>query len=171
MIQRLGEHVPRIDPSAWVHASATVIGDVTIGPDSSVWPGAVLRGDFGPIVVGANTSIQDNAVIHAERGTHIGSGCVVGHLAFTEDATVGDDCLIGVGARVLPGARLADAAIAAASAVLLGGLLVPTGYRAQGIPATLVQTDRPGVDYIRTGARRYREMARHHRDEACSVDD
>jgi carbonic anhydrase/acetyltransferase-like protein (isoleucine patch superfamily) len=53
----------------------------------------VLRGDFGPIVVGANTSIQDNAVIHAERGTHSGSGCVVGQLAFIEDATVGDDCL------------------------------------------------------------------------------
>jgi len=170
MIQRLGGRLPQVHPTAWVHAAATVIGDVTIGPHSSIWPGAVLRGDFGRIVVGAETSIQDNAVIHAETGTRIGDRCIVGHLAFVEDADVGDACLIGVGARVLPGARLEEGAVAAAGAVLTGGLVVPGGHRAQGVPAAVVATDRPGREYVERGARRYREMAARHRDEARPAD-
>lgn len=167
MIQRLGDLVPDVHPDAWVHERATVIGDVTIGPGSSIWPGAVLRGDYGPIRIGARTSIQDNAVIHADgEGTTIGDGCIVGHLAFVENAVVGDACLVGVGARLLPGTRLDDGAVAAAGAVAVG-VHVPAGHRAQGVPAKVVPTDGPGRAYVEEGARRYEEMARRHRDDAA----
>ncbi len=161
MISALGDRVPSVDPSAWVHPAATVVGDVEIGPRSSVWPGAVLRGDFGSIRVGEATSIQDNAVIHAapRSPTVIGSECVIAHLAFVETAVVEDLCLVGVGAIVLPGARLRRGAVAAAGAVLARGLEVPSGHRAMGVPATVLASDHPDVDYIANGAARYAEMA------------
>lgn len=170
MIQRLGDAVPRISPDAWVHERAVVVGDVAIGPGSSIWPGAVLRGDYGPIRIGARTSVQDNAVIHADgEGTVIGDDCIVGHLAFVENAVVGDTCLIGVGAKLLPGTRLHPGSVVAAGAVVLAAE-VPTGHRAQGVPARVVATARPGLEYVREGARRYVEMARRHRAEARDAD-
>lgn len=168
MIERLGELVPRIAASAWVHPTATVIGDVEIGESSSVWPGAVLRGDFAPIRVGSFTSVQDRVVIHGARtGTFVGDRCLIGHGAFLEDASVADECLVGVGALVLNGARLARGAVAAAGAVLAGAIEVPTGFRAQGVPAKLVASDRPGRDYIVGGAERYAAMAERYRRESA----
>src|SRR4051812_10817182 len=115
-VSALGDLVPKIDPTAWVHPTATVVSDVEIGPESSVWPGAVLRGDFGAIRVGARTSIQDNAVLHAAPNapTVVGDECVIAHLAFIETAVVEDLCLVGVGAVVLPGAHRRRGAVAAA---------------------------------------------------------
>lgn len=160
MIVALGELMPRIAETAFVHPRATVIGDVEIDEDSSVWPGAVIRGDFGPIRIGRRTSIQDNAVIHADReGTVIGDDCIVGHLAFVEHAIVGDACMIAVGA-VLHGARMHDGSVAAAGAVLVGGTEVPTGFRAQGVPAVIVAVENPDRQTIERGAARYVEMAR-----------
>jgi len=162
MIEALGERVPRIAPTAWVHPAATVIGDVEIGPDSSVWPGAVLRGDFGAIRIGARTSVQDNAVIHSGPGalTVVGDDCIVAHLAFIEMALVEDACLVGVGAHVLPGAILRAGAVAAAGAVLAARLEVPSGHRAQGVPARAVPSSHPDRDYILRGAANYVRMAR-----------
>ncbi|MBQ1070024.1 gamma carbonic anhydrase family protein, partial [Micromonospora sp. D75] len=99
----LGDRTPRIDPSAYVHPDAVVIGSVELGPESSVWPGAVLRGDYGVIRVGARTSVQDGTVLHsvADHPTEIGADCVVGHLAHLEGCTVADRCLIGSGSIVL----------------------------------------------------------------------
>lgn len=165
MIQSLGTSRPRIAPSAFVHPRATVIGDVEIGEDSSVWPGAVIRGDFGPIRIGRRTSIQDNAVIHADhRGTVIGDDCLIAHLAFIEAATVGNACMVAVGA-VLHGAYLHSGAVAAAGAVLVGGVEVPSGCRAQGVPARVVAIDSPTVEAIAHGAGRYVEMARRYASE------
>ena len=98
---------PRIDADAFVHPDAVVIGDVTVGPESSVWPGAVLRGDYGTITVGAGSSIQDGTVIHAGPGfpTVIGDGCVVGHLTHLEGCTLEDESLAGSGSVVLHWAR------------------------------------------------------------------
>ena len=159
-VEALGDLVPRIAPSAFVHPRATVIGDVEIGEESSIWPGAVLRGDFGSIRVGRRTSVQDNAVLHADgNGTVIGDDCILGHLAFVENAVVEDLCLIGVGA-VLHGAVLRTGAVAAAGTVIVGGMEVPPDHRAQGVPARLVSPARPDRDYIRQGAARYVEMAR-----------
>ena len=103
---------PRIDADAFVHPDAVVIGDVTIGPESSVWPGAVLRGDYGTITVGAGTSIQDGTVIHAGPNfpTIIGDGCVVGHLTHLEGCTLEDESLAGSGCVVLHWAVIERAA-------------------------------------------------------------
>jgi PPOX class probable F420-dependent enzyme len=165
VIERLGSHVPRIAPTAWVHPAATVIGDVEVGDRSSVWPGAVLRGDYGSIRVGDETSVQDGAVIHASDLTSIGSRCVVGHAAFVEDAVIEDECLVGVHAVVLNGARVRTGAIVAGGAVVTPGSDIPSGQRAQGVPATVVPTDRPGREYVRDAAQRYAEMADRYRCE------
>lgn len=160
-VSALGDLVPKIDPTAWVHPAATVVGDVEIGPESSIWPGAVLRGDFGAIRVGARTSIQDNAVLHAAPSapTVVGDECVIAHLAFIETAVVEDRCLVAVGAVVLPGARLRSGSVAAAGAVLARALEVPSGYRAIGVPATAVPSDGPDPDYVAAGAASYAAMA------------
>jgi carbonic anhydrase/acetyltransferase-like protein (isoleucine patch superfamily) len=171
MISALGDRVPSIDPTAWVHPDANVIGDVEIGPGSSIWPGAVLRGDFGAIRVGARTSIQDNAVLHAspETPTVVGDECVIAHLAFIETAVVGDLCLVGVAAVVLPGARLHRGAVAAAGAVLANRLEVPGGSRAVGVPARIEPSPHPDVDYIARGAASYEQMAATYRAQGIGV--
>jgi carbonic anhydrase/acetyltransferase-like protein (isoleucine patch superfamily) len=153
---------PRVDPSAFVHPTATLIGDVEIGPDSSVWPGAVLRADWNPIRIGRATSIQDNAVVHVSptAGTTIGDRCIVGHLAFLEECEVGSACLVGVGAKILNGATLLNGSVAAANAVVLGGTVVPTGCRAQGVPARVVEVSKPSPAQIGEGADRYVEVGR-----------
>jgi carbonic anhydrase/acetyltransferase-like protein (isoleucine patch superfamily) len=160
-VSALGDKIPRIDPTAWVHSDATIIGDVEIGAGSSIWPGAVLRGDFGAIQIGARTSIQDNVVIHAAPWTPtvVGDECVIAHLAFIETAVIGNRCMVAVGAQMLPGSSLRDGAIAAAGAVLANSLEVPSGFRAQGVPAAIVPSEKPGPAYIAEGAAEYALMA------------
>ncbi len=138
-VYALGDRVPTIHPDAFVHPDATVIGDVTIGAGSTVWPGAVLRGDYGSIVVGERTSIQDGTVVHAtaEKATRIGSSCVVGHIAHLEGCTVEDRCLIGSGSVVLHDAVVRSGALVGAGAVVSGGTQVPSYAMALGIPARL----------------------------------
>ena len=159
-ISALGDLVPKIAPTAWVHPDATIIGDVEIGEGSSIWPGAVLRGDFGTIRIGARTSIQDNAVLHSgpSAPTVVGDECIVAHLAFIETAVVEDLCLVAIGAQMLPRSILRRGATAAAGAVLAGGLEVPSGHRAQGVPAVAVPSEVPGPDYIARGAASYAAM-------------
>lgn len=144
-IYALDDLVPVIDPTAFVHPDAVIIGAVTIGPESSVWPSAVLRGDSNPIVVGARTSIQDGAVIHVTRSepTHIGDGCVIGHLAHMEGCVIGDGALVGSGAVVLPRASIGAGALVAAGAVVPNDVAVPAGALARGVPAKLVEGAAP----------------------------
>jgi carbonic anhydrase/acetyltransferase-like protein (isoleucine patch superfamily) len=155
-------HEPQVHPTAFVHPRATLIGDVRVGPQASIWPGAVLRADWNPITVGRATSIQDNAVVHvtSHGPTTIGEMCVVGHLAFLEECEVGDVCLVGVGARILNGARMEEGSAAAAQTVLLGGMTVPSGHRAQGIPAKIVVPPKPPREYTEEGALVYVENCR-----------
>jgi len=138
-IYALGDSEPTIDPSAYVHPDAVVIGDVRIGPDSSVWPNAVLRGDTGYIQVGARTSIQDGTVVHCtpEQPTIIGDDCTVGHLAHLEGCVVGNLSLIGSGSVVLNGATVGDEALVAAGALVGPGKAVPSHHRALGVPAQI----------------------------------
>jgi len=121
----------------------------------------VLRRDFGAIRVGARTSVQDNAVLHAGpwAPTVVGDECIIAHLAFIETAVVGNRCMVAVGAQMLPGSTLHDGAIAAAGAVLANELEVPSGYRAQGVPATIVRSDKPDPSYIAEGAAEYAAIA------------
>ena len=138
-IYSLGDRVPRIHPDAFVHPDAVIIGDVRVGADSSIWPCAVLRGDYGTIIVGERTSIQDGAVIHAvdEYPTVIGSDCVVGHLAHLEGCTVEDRVLIGSGSIVLHEVVVHSGATVGAGAVVRNRTDVPTNAMALGVPATL----------------------------------
>ena len=126
-IYALGEFEPDIVGSAFVHPDAVVIGRVRIGPEASVWPGAVLRGDHGRIDIGPRTSVQDGTVIHCTEDypTLIGAECVVGHNAHLEGCVVEDRCLIGSGSITLNRARVGTGAIvaAAASASPIGFLL------------------------------------------------
>jgi carbonic anhydrase/acetyltransferase-like protein (isoleucine patch superfamily) len=171
MIHALGSRVPRIDPTAWVHPDATVIGDVELGPESSVWPGAVLRGDFGAIRIGARTSVQDNAVIHSGPAalTAVGDDCIVAHLAFIEMAIVEHVCLVGVGAHVLPGAYMHEGSVAASGAVLARRLEVPSGHRAQGVPATVARADHPDRAYVLRGAENYVLMMRRYAEAGIGM--
>ena len=119
-IYALGAVEPRIDPAAYVHPDATVIGDVTVGPGSTVWPQTVLRGDYGAIVIGARTSVQDGSVLHATRqhDTIIGDDCVIGHLAHLECCTVHDGSLVGTGSIVLHRVVVESHALVGAGAVV-----------------------------------------------------
>lgn len=134
---------PVIHPTAYVHPDATVIGHVELGPEASVWPQAVLRGDYGEIRVGARTSIQDGTVLHTteEWPTIIGDDCVVGHLAHLEGCTVGNRCLIGSNSVVLNRVVVGEGSLVGAGALVSEGTVVPPDHRALGVPARL----RPGA--------------------------
>ena len=138
-IYALGEAVPRVDPTAYVHTEAVVIGDVELGPESSVWPYAVLRGDDGWIRIGARSNVQDAAVIHCAPGlpTVVGENCTVGHLAHLEGCTVKDGSLIGVGAVVIHRAVIGPHSLVGANAMVTAGLVVPPGAMALGTPARI----------------------------------
>src|SRR5919206_1216688 len=135
----LGEQVPQIDPDAFVHPEATIIGNVDVGAQATVWPQTVLRGDQSRIVIGARTSVQDGAVIHCTREleTIVGSDCVIGHLAHLEGCIVEDGALVGTGSIVLHRAIVRSGALVGAGALVPGGMEVPAGAMALGVPAKL----------------------------------
>jgi carbonic anhydrase/acetyltransferase-like protein (isoleucine patch superfamily) len=138
-IYALGDLVPALHAEAYIHPEAVVIGQVSVGAGSTVWPGAVLRGDYGAITVGERTSVQDGAVVHAteELATVIGSDCVIGHIAHLEGCVVEDRCLIGSGSVVLHRVIVRGGALVAAGAVVSPGTEVPAGAMALGVPAKI----------------------------------
>ncbi len=130
MIQTYEGKRPRIHPTAWVHPMATVIGDVELGPEVSVWPGAVLRGDCGPIRIGARTNIQDGSICHSTGGLselHVGERVTVGHGVILHGCRIGDDCLIGMGSTLLDNAVIPDWTVVAAASLVPGGKQLATG--------------------------------------------
>jgi carbonic anhydrase/acetyltransferase-like protein (isoleucine patch superfamily) len=168
-VYALGDQAPSIDSSAFVHPDAVVIGNVTIGPESTVWPHAVLRGDYGKIIVGAQTSVQDGTVVHAteEHPTRIGDRCVIGHLAHLEGCTIEDDSLVGSNSVVLHRAVVRRGALVGAGAVVPNDTEVPSGAMALGIPAKIKpDAVKPGsfdenVDtYVANGKRYAAELRR-----------
>lgn len=160
-IYALAGYEPEIDPSAFVHPDAVVIGRVRIGADASVWPCAVLRGDHGEIVVGARTSVQDGTVVHTTEAWHtvIGADCVVGHNAHLEGCVIEDQCLIGSSSVVLNRARVGTGAIVAAAALVPEGFEVPPAALVAGVPAKIKKT---GVspDWVDGAVKTYIESAR-----------
>ena len=160
-IYALGELEPRIDPSAYIHPDAVLIGDVRIGPHSSVWPAAVLRADHGPIVVGARSNVQDGSVLHVieDQPTEIGDDVLVGHLAHLEGCTVRNGAFIGTAAVVLHRVVVGEGAVVAGNAVLLDDTVVPPGALVTGTPGRI----RPGAarpELAAAGAAHYVEEAR-----------
>ena len=165
-VYALDDQVPAIDPEAYVHPDAVIIGNVQLGPGSSVWPGAVLRGDHGLIRIGDRSSVQDGTIIHTTRewATIIGADCVVGHRAHLEGCVVEDGCLIGSGSLVLNRARVETGAVVAAAALVREDMVVPAGALALGVPATI----REGAglrqrEWIARAVKDYVETASQHR--------
>ena|SRR5215217_4877136 len=136
-IYALGDLVPNIHPDAYVHPDATVIGDVRIGAYASVWPQAVLRGDYGYIEIGTRSNIQDGSVLHCthEHPTVLGASSAIGHSVHVEGARIGTGCLIASGAVVLNGSVIEDGGMVGAGAVLSYGSQVLSGQIALGVPA------------------------------------
>jgi carbonic anhydrase/acetyltransferase-like protein (isoleucine patch superfamily) len=156
----LGDAVPQVDPQAWVHPAAQLIGDVVVAAHATIWPGAVLRGDRGRIEVGEGSSVQDNCVVHPRGGrpTTIGRDCVIGHAAHLEGVRIDDAVLVGSGSIVLEGAHVHTGAAVTAGALVREGTEVPPGHRAQGSPAKLVP--QAGIaEQVRAGAATYRALA------------
>ena len=133
--------MPTIHPTAFVHPSAVVIGEVTLGARVSVWPTAVLRGDTAPIVVGADSNVQDGSVLHVDAGVPctIGARVAIGHRAIVHGATVENDCLIGMGAIVLNHVVVGSGSIVGAGAVCREGMIIPANSLVVGVPARIVR--------------------------------
>ena len=138
-IYALGDQIPTIDSQAYVHPDAIIIGSVTIGAGSSIWPGAVLRGDDGAIVIGERTSIQDGTVVHTTPINHttVGDDCVIGHIVHLEGCVIENFAQVSSGSVVLHRAVISTGAIVAANAVVLNDTFVPAGALAVGAPATI----------------------------------
>jgi carbonic anhydrase/acetyltransferase-like protein (isoleucine patch superfamily) len=161
-----GDTFPEVAESAWVAPGAYVIGDVHLGEESSVWYGAVLRGDTEPIRIGARTNVQDGCVLHADPGypAMVGEGCVVGHNAVVHGCEIGANCLVGMGATILNGAKIGEGSIVAAGAVVPEGREFPPRSLIVGIPAKHIGevTDEQAAD-IERGASEYVERGAAHR--------
>lgn len=170
-VYALGDQVPEIHPTAYISPEAVVIGSVTIGAESSIWPGAVLRGDDGEIVIGARTSIQDGTIVHTThfQPTTVGDECVVGHLAHLEGCTIGDGALVGSGSVVLHKAVVESGALVGAGAVVSGGTVVPAKAMALGIPAK-IRPDAVTPDMISAGMQSYVDRGHRYRAELRRLD-
>lgn len=170
-VYALGSQEPSIHPDAFVHPDAVVIGSVTVGAESSIWPGAVLRGDEGEIRIGAQTSVQDNCVLHTtiEHPTVVGDRCVIGHIVHLEGCTIEDDALVGNGAIVLHRAVVRSGAIVAANSVVLNDTEVPSGAIAVGSPA-VIKAGRARRELIDEGVAAYVARAKRFRAELRRID-
>jgi carbonic anhydrase/acetyltransferase-like protein (isoleucine patch superfamily) len=170
--ERLARHLgrsPVADGVLFIAPNATVIGDVVLGPLSSVFYGAVLRGDINEIRVGEGTNIQDNVVLHLadEFGVRVGAWCTIGHGAIVHACEVGDECLVGMGATILDGARIGSRSIVGSRALVLQEFECPPGSLVYGSPARIVrplsQAEQAG---IRRWAEKYLTVARAHAGRA-----
>ncbi|MBM3907097.1 MAG: gamma carbonic anhydrase family protein [Gemmatimonadetes bacterium] len=125
----------------FVHPSAVIIGNVTLGRDASVWPTAVLRGDSDAIVIGDETNVQDGTIVHVDPGApvRVGSRVTIGHRAVIHGCTIEDDCLIGIGAIILNRAVIGAGSMVGAGAVVTEGMVVPPGSLVLGVPAKVVR--------------------------------
>lgn len=156
---------PNVHPDAWVAPTATLVGDVTVEAGASIWYGAVLRGDFGRIVVGEGANIQDNAVVHVNEGVcRVGKNVTVGHMCLVHDCTIGEQALIGNGATVLDGSVIGARALVAAGAVVTPNSEVAGETIAMGSPAKkhvpLTDSARAWVEH---NAEIYQQIAERHR--------
>lgn len=165
-ILAVGDDRPDVADDAFVAPGATVVGRVRIGAESSVWYGAVVRGDTERITIGRRTNLQDVCVGHADPGSPlvVGDGVTVGHRAVIHGCEIGDDVLIGMGAVLMNGVRVGRGSLVAAGAVVTQHTEIPPGSLVAGVPATVVrEVDDDEVALIIDGARHYIELAGRHR--------
>jgi carbonic anhydrase/acetyltransferase-like protein (isoleucine patch superfamily) len=156
---------PVISPGAWIAPTATLVGDVRVEAEASVWYGTVLRGDFGTIVVRRGANVQDCSVLHggADPVTEVGEGATIGHLCVVHGAVIGTEALVGNGATVLDGAVIGPRALVAAGATVPPGMTVPGGMLAAGVPARVIREISGGArQWVETNPEVYRALARRH---------
>jgi carbonic anhydrase/acetyltransferase-like protein (isoleucine patch superfamily) len=168
MIRAFRGALPHVAPSAYVDPSAQVIGNVTIGERSSIWPNCTLRGDVDHITIGNETNVQDNSVLHVDEGVPLtlGDRVTVGHRVVLHGCTVEDDALIGIGAIILNRARIRQGAVVAAGALVPEGMEIPAGAMAMGVPAKIKrEVTEQERERFRVNARHYVENTRAYREE------
>jgi carbonic anhydrase/acetyltransferase-like protein (isoleucine patch superfamily) len=170
MIRSVPGRTPRIDPEAYVDPQAAVIGEVTIGAGSSVWPFAVLRGDQNYVMLGCNSNVQDNSVLHVtpEHPCIVGDGVTIGHRSVVHGCRVMNNVLIGIGAVVLDGAVIEEGAQVGAGALVTPGKIVTAGWLVMGVPAKPIRRlEAAESEYILQNARDYLNLwHRDHRGRA-----
>lgn len=173
LIRPWGGKAPRLDDSVWVAEDAVVVGDVTVGPLSSLWFGVVVRGDVNYIRIGARTNIQDQSVLHVTTRTHptvVGDEVTVGHRVTLHGCTIADRCLVGIGALVMDGAHVGEEAMVAAGSLVPPGMVVPPRSLAMGSPAKVKrQLTEAEVDSLRQSAAHYVGYAEQYRREGWSA--
>lgn len=162
-------HLPQLAPGAWVHPRATVIGEVTLGRDVSVWPGAVIRGDVNSIAIGEATNIQDNSVLHVSHRMAenpaggplvIGARVTVGHTVILHACTIEDECLIGMGSIILDRAVIRKHVLLGAGSLVPEGKILESGHLYLGRPAKLVRAlTEEEIAYFSYSAQHYVKLA------------
>ena len=156
---------PVVSPKAWIAPTATLVGDVQVEAEASVWYGAVLRGDFGTIIVRQGANVQDGSVLHGgpDPVTEIGEGATIGHLCVVHSAFIAAEALVGNGATVLDGAIIGRRALVAAGCTVPPGMAIPDGMLAVGVPAKIVgEVTGRAREWVDSNPEIYRELARRH---------
>ena len=168
MIRSFDGKSPKIAESAWVSEAAYVVGDVEIGPNSAVWPGAVVRADFTKIVIGSNTDVEDNCVIHGMPGEpmEIGDNVVVTHGAVVHSRSIGTHVFIGINAAILPHAEVGNRCFIAANSVVTEGMKIPDGSFVAGVPAEVKgKISEKQLSWIKSHLEVYPQMAKRHKEQ------
>ena len=158
-------HRPQVSPTAWIAPTATLVGDVRVEDEASIWYGAVLRADFGPILVRRGANIQDGSVLHggADPVTEVGEGATIGHLCVVHGAVIGAEALIGNGATVLDGVIVGRRALVAGGATVPPNLVIPDGMLVAGVPARVVRAASGSAKlWVENNPAVYRDLARRH---------
>ena len=166
MIRDFNRKSPKIAPTAFVSEAAYIVGDVEIGENSSVWPGAVLRADFGKIIIGNNTSIEDNSVVHGAVDVTIGNNTIIGHGAIVHCHKVGNNVLVGNNATLLDGAEIGDFCIIGAGSVVAPETKIADKSLVLGIPAQIKgQISQEQLAQLRLGSDIYAKLAQKYKQQ------
>jgi carbonic anhydrase/acetyltransferase-like protein (isoleucine patch superfamily) len=158
-------HEPEVSPTAWIAPTATLVGDVRVEAEASIWYGAVLRADFGPIIVRRGANVQDGSVLHGgdDPVTEVGEGATIGHLCVVHGAVIGAEALVGNGATVLDGATVGARALVAGGCTVPPRMIIPEGMLAVGVPARIIGEVTGGAkQWVETNPAIYRDLARRH---------
>jgi carbonic anhydrase/acetyltransferase-like protein (isoleucine patch superfamily) len=157
--------VPQVSSSAWVARTATLVGDVRVEAEASIWYGVVLRADFGPIIVRRGANVQDGSVLHggSDTVTEVGEGATIGHLCVVHSAVIGAEALVGNGATVLDGVTVGRRSLVAAGATVPPPMTIPDGMLAAGVPARVAgEVAGEARRWVEANPALYRELARRH---------
>ncbi|MFQ6026757.1 MAG: gamma carbonic anhydrase family protein [Dehalococcoidia bacterium] len=170
MIRSLGNKTPKIHPSAFISETAYIVGDVEIGENTNIWPGAVIRGDYGRIVIGRNCSIQDNCVLHTDDYLELGDNVLLTHGAVIHGGKVGDNVLIGMNAALLEESRVGNHCVIGAGAIVLGGAEVPDHSLVIGVPGRVRDSSPEHEERLQEVPAMYQGNARRYKEAGLGME-